>query len=765
MPAQLVHFAYPILILVIGFFFAYRFKRETENRHGIGYIYAGLTVVFIFTLLNLMEYLPGYDDWFLEGVYPLLVVLNFVVLAIGLVLFIYGLASVFAGWQEKVEESEVHLSKLRLLEQIEYECRRPLQTVELLDRVLSLLLEGLSERSGAVYLYEPDRKGFDMVSSKGFTDRELTLLKHYPLGTNIISNSIENRRPMVTGDFRSFGGKAQIALNRFGAMAVFPLVSGKSRLGALIFFARERSRYDEQFTELVKPITGWLSERLEVLRLGRDFRRTVARQEKREAELDHYLRKLSRITEAVRDTVGVSEYAMIVKELIDVDAVYLIGIKEDEIHPYGGTTDRMEFSEEFTRAVIRAMRRGRAVVLNQEEEEEGGQKKIIGSNLMLPIGIRDDTLLLQRKGDPINLTEREMKSLAIAATLAGMVIAHQEEKGLSAARIKAFSSIDDILRLRLTKDDTCEEFIRKFTERVSENLGYSTILLVCRRSGDTLQGYYCNVDLIDMSSIEIELGESIAGRSAAMKREEFAFGYTAVSQYLGRFQGYNKVNFRNLFGDNGIPAFFGCYPILMSNRTEYLLMAFEFDPESLSGKERHQFYSVITALINIRMEFLAIRQNESKTVEKPVETDDAPVQEPLHIKTKKILVVADQKVIAELVSSMCESLGHEVVTASNPSQGLAQFKSSVISAVLTDMSTPNGPEEVATTDLAGQGVSVWDMFKEMRASSEDIPIIAMIGAGRQVDREEYRSAGVHGILYKPFQISQLARILNRAGIS
>ncbi len=772
MPGQFIHYAYPILILILSLFFIFRI-RVGQNRRasGAGYIYAGLIIAFIFSLINLLQQFPGYDDWFLEGIYPVIVVVKFITLAAGLVLFLIGMAFHFSDWKDQLEESDRHLTKLKLLERIQYECRRPFPTVELLDRVLGLLQDGLGEKSGAVYLYDPERKEFDLVSSSGFNENEISLLKHYPKGSNIISSAIENRRSLITEDFRSFGGKAQVAVSKFKSMAIFPLVSGKSRLGALLFFSSDSSRYDDDFVDLVKPIAGWLSERLEVLRLGRDYRRTVVEVEELENETEHYLRKLGKITEIVRDTVTPAEYASVVRELVDVDDVLMVGLEEDKLNIYGGTTDRIDFSDKFKTALENALGKGRTVVLNQEENGEDGRVHIAGASLVLPVGSRDDALLLRRRNDSISFTEREMESLRIAATLAGMIISFEREREIAETRGGSFAAIAEVLRIH-HDDHTPRELLSEFIDRMSGNIPADTVMILFEREGELLKTLHANIDMADLSDLEIELGESSTGRAAAIKTPEYSFGITSVAQSLGHFHAQNKVHFRNLFGSDRLPLFMGDYPLMIDNRTEYLFTVFEFNAGTLSGKERHQFYGIVSGLMNIKLNLIAERdrvengqlESADQSREPGPSVDANAAVKPAYHPHKRVLVVADQPVILELVTSMCRELGYEIISSANPSEGFREFESSSPSAILADMSTaPAGDLEI--TDLARQSLNIWEMIERIHATDPDLPIIAMTGAGKKIQRERFQAAGIRGVLYKPFQISQLAEILHRAGIS
>jgi len=278
--------------------------------------------------------------------------------------------------------------------------------------------------------------------------------------------------------------------------------------------------------------------------------------------------------------------------------------------------------------------------------------------------------------------------------------------------------------------------------------------------------------MADLSDLEIELGESSTGRAAAIKSPEYSFGTTAVAQSLGHFHAQNKVHFRNLFGPDRLPLFMGDYPLLIENRTEYLFTVFEFNSGTVRGKERHQFYAIISGLMNIKLSLITEKGRlENKKSEAANESSEPGPSGDSHGKirpayrpSERILVVADQPVILELVTSMCRELGHEIIASSNPSEGFREFESSSPSAVLVDMSTAS-TGDLEITDLARQSLNIWEMIERIHATDPSLPIIAMTGAGKKIQKEKYQTAGIRGVLYKPFQISQLAEILNHAGIS
>jgi CheY-like chemotaxis protein len=114
----------------------------------------------------------------------------------------------------------------------------------------------------------------------------------------------------------------------------------------------------------------------------------------------------------------------------------------------------------------------------------------------------------------------------------------------------------------------------------------------------------------------------------------------------------------------------------------------------------------------------------------------------------RILVVDDEDQILQLVASMLEFAGHEVVTASHGEEALLQVEDSRPDAILLDIVLPGM-----------DGATVAQKLREDPATA-DIPIVFLTGL---VDSEEVRRRGpiIGGqyFLAKPFDAARLHEVL------
>ncbi|MHC1729101.1 MAG: PAS domain S-box protein [Syntrophobacteraceae bacterium] len=115
----------------------------------------------------------------------------------------------------------------------------------------------------------------------------------------------------------------------------------------------------------------------------------------------------------------------------------------------------------------------------------------------------------------------------------------------------------------------------------------------------------------------------------------------------------------------------------------------------------------------------------------------------------RILVVDDEKYIAEMLNEMLEQLGYEVAVKYNSADALRVFQvhHERFDLVITDQTMPH----MTGTDLA----------KEMLRIRPDIPIILFTGFSEMIDELRARKLGIKGFLMKPVALHQLAEEIKK----
>jgi CheY-like chemotaxis protein len=593
--------ASPVIVLAISVFVIYRLKvGRLKESEGAGFVYVGVALVFIGSLVNLLQQHPGYGNWFLEGVYFFISLAEFLSIVTGLVLFVVGLVLHFNYWSDRDVAVASHLEKLRLLDNIQQESRYPYPTLELLDRVLKSMLTGLDEEAGAVFLLNRAQRKFVLATSVGLSKEENALLEYYPYGRNIVSQVIEEGSAMISADFRSLGGKAQIVASKFRSILVVPLISGRSKLGALLLFAREERHYSTEFIGIVSPIAEWLSEKIEVSRLTRDLRKSRESAEEGNRKLADFQKKLYPIIAAAGATPSVSEFASRCAGLIDADEVWLLGLTGGALTFHGGTAAKADFSENFRAAVVNAIARGKAVILNQEATDESGQSFIARASLLLPIGKGGNAMLLRNNSGAVSVSGEDLQALEAVASAAGMVIDYAEAKTVSFSRSKGIKAVADVLNIKL-EATRVKKGITAFVAGLTETLPPGTVLLFYRRDNERFRVAYSNADNASLNDVSIAVGEGPAGKAAALRIESASFDSKEVSEGIMQYDDENRDALRSIFGDRRTPAFRGDYPIIAGDRVDFILSVFGFEESPAENMEQHRLLSLLAALMNLRV--------------------------------------------------------------------------------------------------------------------------------------------------------------------
>ena len=116
-----------------------------------------------------------------------------------------------------------------------------------------------------------------------------------------------------------------------------------------------------------------------------------------------------------------------------------------------------------------------------------------------------------------------------------------------------------------------------------------------------------------------------------------------------------------------------------------------------------------------------------------------------------VLVVEDEPTLREVAREALGSLGYTVVTAENGQAGVEVFRAQHdrLRAVLMDLKMPI---------MGGR-----EAFHHMRDINPSVPVIICTGYGENEEVQGLLSQGARGMLAKPYQLKDLARVLERVG--
>jgi two-component system capsular synthesis sensor histidine kinase RcsC len=103
---------------------------------------------------------------------------------------------------------------------------------------------------------------------------------------------------------------------------------------------------------------------------------------------------------------------------------------------------------------------------------------------------------------------------------------------------------------------------------------------------------------------------------------------------------------------------------------------------------------------------------------------------------KRILIVDDDEMLLNLLSSMITMMGFEVDTAGNGDEAIYQFMQKSFDIVLTDLNMP--------------GMDGWCLARQIKCLSPDTPVVLATADARKRILGKIADSSVDLVLFKPF---------------
>ena len=115
--------------------------------------------------------------------------------------------------------------------------------------------------------------------------------------------------------------------------------------------------------------------------------------------------------------------------------------------------------------------------------------------------------------------------------------------------------------------------------------------------------------------------------------------------------------------------------------------------------------------------------------------------------SERILLVDDDPMLVEMVTSKLEKLGYQTTATTNPVEALRMFH--------------DNPErfDLVFTDLAMPVISGAELTQKVKLIRPDIPVIVCTGSGQLLTHEKILELGVAKVIYKPLFIKEIAETL------
>jgi CheY-like chemotaxis protein len=112
-----------------------------------------------------------------------------------------------------------------------------------------------------------------------------------------------------------------------------------------------------------------------------------------------------------------------------------------------------------------------------------------------------------------------------------------------------------------------------------------------------------------------------------------------------------------------------------------------------------------------------------------------------------ILVVEDNPMNLELMETVLEANGYDLIVARDGEEGIAAAQSHHLDLVLMDLQMPR--------------IDGYEALIAMRKVNDALPVIAVTGTATQADKDQAFDAGFDDFIKKPFRIEALLEAIER----
>ena len=118
-----------------------------------------------------------------------------------------------------------------------------------------------------------------------------------------------------------------------------------------------------------------------------------------------------------------------------------------------------------------------------------------------------------------------------------------------------------------------------------------------------------------------------------------------------------------------------------------------------------------------------------------------PLCRQVNVKMQRVLVVDDDKVIRDVLSTMLMTIGFGVDVASRGDEGLNLFRTNLFDLVVTDLKMP--------------GMDGWTLSYYIKDEAPDTPVVLITGLTWEHVKDKLRSSCVDSVMFKPFGFTEL----------
>lgn len=177
---------------------------------------------------------------------------------------------------------------LDLLNKIGESLTTTLESDEILNRTLSLVMSHLSVESGEIFLVNEESKSLEMVLHRGEAAEVFWRGNNFNFGEGIIGLVARSGKPFLSDDLTSDNRlvRSRIVQAGFKQMVCFPLNANARAIGVLSAFTRSTNKISDRDFDVIIAICNWAGTAIENARLHQNVKKLAILEERDRIGMD-----------------------------------------------------------------------------------------------------------------------------------------------------------------------------------------------------------------------------------------------------------------------------------------------------------------------------------------------------------------------------------------------------------------------------------------------------------------------------------------------
>ncbi|MFH1699954.1 MAG: response regulator [Candidatus Zixiibacteriota bacterium] len=570
--------------------------------------FSGLILWMMASILAVFVSWPGYTQWFIPIVYPILQISLIVFFLAGFFLVLTTVNAFPIHLDSIRKESTSRVDKYLLLDNIRHIASQPYSMMEQFALVLKEIASYLVIKKGAVFLINRARGEMYLAAQIGMSQEEMHNLERFPLGQDIISRAASEQRSFISDDLvasDSTSRKLILAGRKltFSAAAI-PLSARDLSLGTLLVLSNQAGYFEKSKRLLLAAAAEIIAREIESNRLIRENQKYSGQLK---ATQDLLIQTFANVNHLAKSGDYKKLPGDICKLLVDgfqllaCRVVLLSKGKIENLAIHQAPAYRPEQSESYLIAVVESIRRGQMIILNQEAKNPDESIFINRSTLLCPFSLwrgGDYALLLDYSGGSLSVNESLLQEIESSISIISVALNIIELKNSDILSQTAVTSLINILEIK--NDSGLDEIYRKFLKEITRFLPKSAAAMIF--VSENGQGYRVQAGHSEeMKGLTFVPGEGPVGKAAATGS---ILEFNSAGEIENAWADIEPINIDFLIkfcGERGIPTFQINIPVVVMDAVIAIISIFDFNQSSLSVRKEKGLLLLSAQLLSIKL--------------------------------------------------------------------------------------------------------------------------------------------------------------------